>query len=239
MEGVYNFLGYDMPRQLMLVLYALMLGASLGAVFDVLRISRSLLSYRGAGETFKQISEAVISIVTFFEDIIFAFICSFAFIVFCFKANNGKSRFFILLGAVLGFIIYILTVGRLTRLATDLISRTLYKILSFLYNRCLLPLLRFSGRILKKMFDFTLGRLANTVFAKIVMLNTKKVSRELHRKISRLYIENNRKDNGDETNSHTNARKARDFHSIHNNDSHPRRNTDRIQPVKRGAGKTA
>ena len=228
MEYVYRFLGYDMGYQFSLVLYSLILGAILGVLFDALRISRILLTYRGVGSKIRHVSDTFLSAITFIEDILFASVCAVVLILFCFKVNRGISRSFILFGSGVGFTLYYFTVGRLTSLAANAISRAFYAIFAFITKRCIYPIIRFIIKILKKMFDATLGKFSRNVLVKIRALRTKNVSRDLHKLIARLYIENNRKDNGDETNSHTYAGEACDFHGIYHNDNHPRRNSNRI-----------
>ncbi len=228
MEYVYGFLGYDMGDQLSLVFYSLILGAILGIIFDVLRISRVLLSYRGDGGKIRRVSDTVLSVISFIEDILFASVSAVLLILFCFKVNRGISRSFLLFGAALGFILYYFTVGRLTSLAANAISRAIYALFSFITKRCIVPVLRFIKNIFKKAFDATLGKLGEKSLAKIRELRTKKVSRDLHLAIARLYIENKRKDDEDETNSYTNAGKNSNLHGIYHNGNHPRRNSNRI-----------
>ncbi len=228
MEYVYGFLGYDMGRQLSLVVYSLILGAILGIIFDVLRISRVLLTYRGNGGRIRRVSDTFLSAIAFIEDIFFASVSAALLILFCFKVNRGISRSFLLFGAAVGFILYYFTVGRLTSLASNAISRAIYALFAFLTKRCVFPIIRFIKKIFKKIFDATLGKLGRRLLAKIRELRTKKVSRDLHAAIARLYIENNRKDDGDETNSNTHAGKDHDLHGVYYNGNHPRRNSNRI-----------
>ena len=71
MQYVYDFLGYDIERQLGLMLYALILGAVLGAVFDVLRVTRVVVAYRGDDKTGKPFQKIVFALCLI-EDIAFA-----------------------------------------------------------------------------------------------------------------------------------------------------------------------
>ena len=217
-----------MGRQLSLVLYSLILGAVLGVVFDILRVSRVLISYRGNEGRIRRVSDTFLSVIAFIEDILFASVSAVLLILFCFKVNRGISRSFILFGAAVGFVLYYFTLGRLTSLAANAISRAIYTLFAFIAKRCLLPIIRFIKKILKGIFDTTLGKLGTVLLAKIRALHTKKVSRDLHLAIARLYIENKRKDNEDEANSNTDAGKARNLHRIYHTDNHPRRNSNRI-----------
>ena len=78
---------------------SVVLGAALGVVYDVFRALRIIFPPAAK-------KGAVLA-----EDIIFGIICGFS--VFCFStlAVRGQIRFFIFIGAALGFVLYILTAG--------------------------------------------------------------------------------------------------------------------------------
>lgn len=227
MQYVYNFLGYDIKEQLWLMLYALMLGAVLGAVFDLLRITRVIVAYRGGAEIGKGLQKIVFALC-FIEDIAFAVFSAVALVLFCFKANGGASRGYILFGALVGFALYLATVGRLTSLVSKAIATLFYRILALINAHVIMPAAAFFKKALRRLYKQTIGRAASLILRRVYTIRMKKASRELALAISRLYI-NKRKDNGDETISYANAGEARRVRSIHNNDSHPRHSTDRVQ----------
>lgn len=227
MQYVYNFLGYDIERQLALMLYALALGAMLGAVFDVLRITRVIVAYRGGAEIGKGLQGCVF-VLCFIEDTLFSVFSAVSLVLFCFKANGGTSRGYILFGALVGFALYLATLGRLTSLVSKAAAKLFYRTLSIIKKHVVLPVVRFLKKSVCRLYKRTLGRAAKLILRRIYLRRTKKASRELTRALSRLYI-NKGKDNGDEAISYAHAGKARRVRGVHNNDSHPRIGTDRVQ----------
>ncbi len=227
MQYVYNFLGYSIHQQLALMLYALILGAALGAVFDALRITRVILSYGISSRSGNELQRCVFALC-FIEDIAFAVFAAVALVLFCFKANNGMSRGYILFGALVGFVLYLATLGRLTSLVSKALAKLFYRILAIIKVHIIVPALLFLKKAFLRIYKLTIGRAASFILRRIYVRRTKKASRELTRAISRLYI-NKRKDNCDEAISHANACETRRVRGIHNIDSHPRHSTDRVQ----------
>ena len=93
----------------LLLWLSLGLGAFLGAVYDVLKLSRLLT---GAGK-----------VVVFIEDILFCTFCGVCFSVVFYNASRGAMRLYAFLAAILTFTIFYCTVGRLTEKAA---RRSLY-----------------------------------------------------------------------------------------------------------------
>ena len=235
MQGVYNFLGYSIAEQLWLILYALMLGGVLGALFDFFRITRVFATYRESEQ--KAQSRWIIYALCFVEDTAFAVISAVVLVLFCFKANGGASRGYILFGALVGFVLYLLSIGRLTSRISRSLAKLFYRILTFAKARIILPAAVLLKKAFRRIYRLTLGRALDFILRRIHILRTKKASRELSNAISRLYIK--RKDNGDETVSHANAGEARRVRGLYNIDSHPRISADRIQSARRGASSSA
>jgi len=227
MQYVYNFLGYDIKEQLSLMLYALILGALLGAVFDILRITRVIVAYRGGAEISSGLRRCVF-VLCLIEDIAFAVISAIVLVLFCFKANGGTSRGYILFGALVGFALYLETLGRLTSLVSKAVAKLFYRVLALIKAHIIVPSAAFLKKASRRLYKQTIGRAASLILRRVYTRRTKKASRELTRVISRLYI-NKRKDTEDEAISYANAGEARRVRGLHNIDSHPRHSTDRVQ----------
>ena len=108
-EEVYalHFLGT--PLEIRLFLGGLILGALLGAVYDIFRAFRM---------TFRHGYAAV-----FVEDALFAFIFAAAFYGYCTELCRGQLRFFVFAAMMIGFVAYIATLGRLiSGLAADVVK---------------------------------------------------------------------------------------------------------------------
>ena len=181
-------LGLDMMWQLNLLFYSLILGAILGAFFDLMRISRVFLSLKGEAKAVSMVSETVLTVVSFIEDIVFFTVSAAAIVVFCFHANGGSARSFILLGSLGGFFLYLSTLGRLTRLISHALANLIYRLLAFVFRRIVLPILFFIRRLATRIYKITLGRAASFFISGMRCIYTEKSSRELLNFCSRQFI---------------------------------------------------
>ena len=91
-------------------LYACLLGAGMGVIYDCFRLMRLVSGNR---------------VVVFFEDLLFSAICTLATLIFCIGFCAGKVRLYALVGEGLGFLIYHFTVG-------ELVIRLLRAVISFM-----------------------------------------------------------------------------------------------------------
>ena len=116
-------------KETLIFLYSCVLGAGLGSVYDIFRIIRATLP---SGH-----------IAVFVEDSIFMIIASIATFIFSISFCNGYFRVFVIVGEVLGFVIYYCTVGVLVfNFFKGLIS-VLKSILVKIYRLVLKPILNF------------------------------------------------------------------------------------------------
>lgn len=90
---------FGVPLELKLLLGAAVLGAFLGAVYDVLRAFR--LSFRHPAWA------------VFLEDLSFALAFGFSFFTFSVALCRGEIRAFVLGGMCAGFFAYLVTLGRI------------------------------------------------------------------------------------------------------------------------------
>ena len=119
------------------ILYSVFVGFALGTVYDIFRIIRRAFYIAGKG--------VVTDIIYFICDILFFVIAAAVSAIFIFHVNNGRIRGIALFGSFAGFTLYYNTVGRLVCAVSDLIIRTVYRILKFIKDALLLPLRRFAA----------------------------------------------------------------------------------------------
>lgn len=81
--------------------YAVLLGAVMGVVFEIFRTIRVMIFHK--------------DVVVFFEDVLFTVIFSLGFFTYCGVMAAFSLRWFILAGMILGFVTYLLTAGELVR----------------------------------------------------------------------------------------------------------------------------
>ncbi|MBQ2765585.1 MAG: spore cortex biosynthesis protein YabQ [Clostridia bacterium] len=225
-------LGFDMAWQWNLLLYSLILGVILGVFFDLMRISRVFLSLHGTGKVAQIASETVLTAVSFIEDIIFFVVSAVTLVLFCFQANGGTARGFILLGALGGFFIYLETVGRLTKLISNALARLIYRILSFIWRRMLMPIARVILHLILKLYKLTLGRAVDRVFTWRHKHYTEKSAGELTLYCSRLFIKT--KGLQDETGTDVHTGEARNIFRIPVFHNHPGKRSNRVQSARGG-----
>lgn len=117
--------------QFLVALISVVLGLFLGALYDVIRIIRALfgISYvnkftgklKGIRLPFiknpltkeKRGARAFENIVIFITDILYFLIVTLIMMVYIYHINSGTVRWYIFLGAILGLLLYYVTLGRL------------------------------------------------------------------------------------------------------------------------------
>lgn len=109
-------------------LQACLLGAVLALLYDCFRISR--IAFRTPAG------------VLFFEDLLFFIICAVVTFVFMLSTVDGKIRFFILIGELIGGVVYRLTLGYLIMKVSKEIIRGIKCVLRFLFRFFCLPIFR-------------------------------------------------------------------------------------------------
>lgn len=137
-------------QQVWLFLYSCLLGAGLGLLYDLFRISRIAFPSPVA--------------VVLVEDILYFGLCAVATFLFIMAQNYGQIRWFILAGELIGWVVYYLTVGVVVIGASRAIIRVIAWMLRLLYRLFIAPFVaifrwlwrlvagvgRFFGDLLKK-----------------------------------------------------------------------------------------
>lgn len=121
-----------------MVLWATLFGFFAGALYDAFRIRRIAVR---------------IPILWHFEDFFFIVLSAVVFAVIFFIWSDGKVRAIAFGGAVLGFVTYRYTLGRLVMAASDRIIR----FIKYIVKRILLPPVRFLISLIKKAFGALKG----------------------------------------------------------------------------------
>lgn len=89
----------SVTKQLFDFLLAMLVGGLLGAVYDLFRISR--LTFGGG------------RVGIFFQDLVFFLFCTIVTFLFLVVDNSGEIRAFLLVGELLGALLYFFTLGKL------------------------------------------------------------------------------------------------------------------------------
>lgn len=108
-------------RQSIAFLYSIPFGAAIGVVYGVLKIIRIAFSLKKA---------AVITL-----DILFMLFCSLGVFFFSLGMLDGYIRIYVILGAMLGFFIYRLTVGKILQRILNPIILAVKKIIAAILTK--------------------------------------------------------------------------------------------------------
>ncbi len=94
---------FSINEQLSAFFLAIPLGVFLGIVYDLFAIIRMLFPFLAT------------KIPVIFEDIIFMLICGFSIFIFSFEFLRGDIRFYVIISAGIGFLLYYLSFGYFIR----------------------------------------------------------------------------------------------------------------------------
>ena len=114
--------------QTMIFLRALAVGAVLGVVYDLFRIFRMTVRCG--------------TVHIFVQDCIYYFFCGLVTFSFMLSSSAGQIRFFILLGELLGAVLYLTTLGVLVMKVSSGIIRFVRWLLGWIYKLTLQPVFR-------------------------------------------------------------------------------------------------
>lgn len=91
------FLQQSLSGQFFVFLYSLALGLVLGIIYDILRIIRMVINLK--------------NIAIFMQDFLYFILSAVLTFIFVLGLNSGNSRFYILAGEGIGWIVYHITLG--------------------------------------------------------------------------------------------------------------------------------
>ena len=201
---------FDIQSQWLVLLYSLLVGAALGLIYDIFRISRLFMTlpsectsvryyrtlprlkmFRASKQVTGditaepdalsiRINDFAVGIVAFFEDILFFCISAIALSVFVFNANTGQVRGFVLFGTLCGFILYLLTIGRATLFFGEVIVFIVRSVCSLIFTRLILPTIRTINKFFKFVYKSTIGKLHNKLKQRMSRRARVKRARQLY-----------------------------------------------------------
>ena len=117
---------FSVKEQTQLFLWACVIGVCLGVVYDFFRAFRIIIKHR--------------MLYVFVEDFIFTFFFAITIFIYTTEKGRGEIRFFIFFGALLGFFIYLITIGHIVVTIIRKVVDVIYKILDFLYLKFGMPI---------------------------------------------------------------------------------------------------
>ena len=88
---------FTVTEQTRLFLWACLIGVGLGIVYDCFRVLRIVFNHK--------------FVAVFIEDVLFTIFYALCLFVYMTECSRGQIRFFVIIGSLLGFVAYLLTVG--------------------------------------------------------------------------------------------------------------------------------
>ena len=170
--------------------YSVLVGVLFGIIYDFFRITRIIITGRtghtkltllfdkalvripnvktsNKNSTIKRLIRKFYFVFVFFEDILFFLITALIMTVFLYQVNYGQLRLYLYAGAVIGFLVYYNTIGRLCTFVSG-VALSLIKLMCA----------AFIGYVFIPLFKFTLNTISVPVskikYRYVLMLNTKK-----------------------------------------------------------------
>ena len=117
-------------------LFSLLTGAALGVFYDVFRVLRIAI----------RPGKAAIVI----QDAIFFVVCGAVTFVFMLTENYGQIRIFLILGELMGFMLYYFTIGALVIKCAHAVIHFFCLVFAFIYKATVLPFRSFGRFLIKK-----------------------------------------------------------------------------------------
>lgn len=124
-------MGFSVSEQMVCLLWSVVLGLVLGVLYDVFRMIRLLIFTS--------------NVSVFICDFLFMVISGFFSVVFSMGFSRGNTRYFIILGEILGFLFYRLTIGRFTVSVVSFLSQKIGRILKITADK----IRKFAKRVLQ------------------------------------------------------------------------------------------
>ncbi len=146
----------------LLALYSFGFGIVLGVIYDVVRIFRVILGAEYGKDNKKKIdyrnvelpiikkkaysvrldkiSKKILGVYTAITDILFVTLCGIVTVLVAYAYNSGRVRVVMLLGLLIGFLLYYFTFGKLVMRLSQLIDFLLRSALVYLYEITAMPI---------------------------------------------------------------------------------------------------
>ncbi len=126
-------------------------GIALGCVYDLLRMSRMLISLehpvegkRTSCTRQEKLRYGCLRLILFAEDVLFALLCGLTLILLSYFINDGEIRWIAPVGMICGYYAYRMTAGKLIRRVLDLLASVMHKgaarLLRFIWKLLYAPL---------------------------------------------------------------------------------------------------
>ncbi len=158
----------DISGQVIIFIYSILSGALLSFIYDLFRVKRKLAKTS--------------SIPLFFEDLIFWIIVSIVMFAVVYRSNDGELRGYILIGTLIGVVLYMLLLSRTVIRVTIRIVEFIALVINWIWVAISIPI-KFAAKTLKIPLR-TIYKTQNKIYSGVKSAGKKKIQRLRFRKKS-------------------------------------------------------
>lgn len=166
---------FSISEHFSVTLYSLFMGFALGAVYDFFKLTRILLGINSYSSIAKRLhkmklpllgisvgkkgrtkTDAVITVLMFFGDILYALLCGCIYSLFLFHAIRGQVRWYFIIASALGFFLHYFTLSKLNIIVLEVLFFFLKCVIMYLGAILLVPfktLLKFIKWLSSKLYS--------------------------------------------------------------------------------------
>jgi len=173
-----------LEKQLLNIVYSLILGLIFGAIYDIIRIIHILLgisSYSGEKRGMKR--GTLPFLVFFMLDTVFVITVSAIYSFFNYVVNNGAFRVYFLIAVCVGFFVYYSTFGRIVMFFSETLVTFLKRMIFYTVVIPARFVLRLVMRVVEFAYRNTFGRLICILVRLFGLYRTDLIRRHLVRDI--------------------------------------------------------
>ena len=138
-----------------LLVASVLLGLCLGALFDLLRLSRAF--FDPPHSKHPRAHALGLQILQFFQDLVFVLVSSWSLVILLYYTNDGQLRLLAVCGMACGFLLYGCTLGRIASRVIPSAARILRRAVQWTVTVLLLPLVAL-GRLVSFLWRHTGGK---------------------------------------------------------------------------------
>lgn len=176
---------FYIKKQLIEVLYSLILGLIFGGLYDIIRIVHILCgiaSYSGERSFCRR--GAIPFTIFFLTDLLFMLTVTAVYSFFIYWQMNGELRLYVFIAVIAGFAVYYNTAGR----AVMFFSEVIVRFLRFIGHYAIVIPVRYLWKLLVLVCGFvyrnTIGAVILFVFERFLLIRENRVLRFIKRSIS-------------------------------------------------------
>jgi len=147
-------------KQLIIVGYSIILGLIFGVLYDIIRIVHILCGIASySGEKQVLLRGKVPFVIFFITDLLYMLCVTAILSFFTYWMNSGVPRFFIIFSSAAGFVLYLMTVGRLVMFFSEALVCFIRVTFNFLVIRPIRFILRMLKNIVCWIYSHTFGKI--------------------------------------------------------------------------------